>query len=93
MQDSSPLPVQQQTPKKQGSETVSELVHRHLADQDHEITDEEIRNVDLQLDNTVPDETAEDADEAEEKLRRKSEAANDDTTAPRITTPAEILGS
>ncbi|TDH29030.1 hypothetical protein EXU57_02860 [Segetibacter sp. 3557_3] len=93
MQDQLLSSSQDQTPQKQSAETVSELVHRHLSDQHHEITDEEIRNVDLQLDNSVPDEIVESAHDVKDKLRRKSASATDDTEAPRITTPADILGS
>jgi len=37
------------TPKKGKSETISELAHRHLRDENHTTTDEELRNATVEL--------------------------------------------
>ena len=53
MQDKQqPLP-ENTNPRKRKGETISELAHRHLRDEKHTTTDEELRNATVELSDTV----------------------------------------
>jgi len=81
-------------------ETISELAHRHMSDNDHETTDEELRNARLELtessDIDVPNEQLFREDNTtvippipgEEKLM-ESKKDNDDRGVPN---PYDVLG-
>ncbi len=43
--------------KDSKSETITELAHRHLTDEDHTTTDEELRNAELELTGNVKEDT------------------------------------
>ena len=47
-----PLP-ENTSPKKGKAETISELAHRHLRDEHHTTTDEELRNAKVELSDDV----------------------------------------
>lgn len=42
-------------PRKGKSETISELAHRHLRDENHSTTDEELRNATVELTDSAED--------------------------------------
>lgn len=63
-------------PKNGKGETVAELVHRHLMDENHVTTDEELRNVQIELHNEAPSEVADEEETKSESTEKESPLAN-----------------
>ncbi len=74
-------------------ETASELAHRHMEDETHETTEEEIRNVTLELGDepVITDEYEKEVERTAEEVERKNDD-DDDDEKDIIVTPASILG-
>lgn len=75
-------------PQPVEGETVSELVHRHLQDETHVVTDEEIRNAKLEVYNL--EEASGDLIDTKDKAAKEEEIA---TPEPKdvIITPLDVL--
>ncbi len=71
-----------QTKPNSSGETASELSHRHLKDESHQTTDEEIRNIALDLD------PSEGISDTKSKEKDKKATEEDDI----IITPLSVLG-
>ncbi len=95
MKQTTKQPAKRNNPKITKGETVSELAHRHLEDKNHETTDEEIRNVKLDLDPDVSSahlpENADvlNEDDYKSKKEKRDDAEEDDI----IHTPFDIISS
>jgi hypothetical protein len=90
-------------PKEERNETISELADRHLKDENHTTTDEEIRNAKLEIDETTPDvnglEKLAEVDNTTiipplpgEEDKDKKDKKDDNPGTPHVPNPYDVLG-
>lgn len=88
------------TPKKGKSETISELAHRHLRDENHTTTDEELRNATVELtddertqDNSLyeVDHTTVTSSSTEDELNTDADIKSGDDANNKVPNPYSVL--